>query len=221
MTSLRLEPWAEQRERWPDHGRHILAQFDDETIVVYQAYRPEIARYVVEHQRFGGPWSVDRMTWIKPNFLWMMYRCGWATKAGQEHVLAIWLPREVFEREILAAAVHSSFVSETYGSREDWQHAVKASDVRLQWDPDHGPCGGKEERRAIQLGLRRAATRRFADEWVLRIEDVTTLVAQQREHLGELARLRTPSERVLPVSDPAVRSRLGLSSPRAARSQPL
>lgn len=130
--------WAEQRAQWPTEGRHILAQYDDETIVVYQAYRPEIANYVVEHQRFGGPWSLERMTWIKPNFLWMMYRCGWATKAGQERVLALWLPRDVFEREILGAAVHSSFVPEVHGTREDWQRAVKTSDVRLQWDPDHG-----------------------------------------------------------------------------------
>jgi hypothetical protein len=37
------------------------------------------------------------MTWIKPSFLWMMYRCGWATKPGQERVLAIQITREGFE----------------------------------------------------------------------------------------------------------------------------
>jgi hypothetical protein len=29
------------------------------------------------------------MTWIKPSFLWMMYRCGWGAKEGQESVLVV------------------------------------------------------------------------------------------------------------------------------------
>jgi len=214
-TSLRWAPWREQQAAWPAEGRHILAQHDDAHVVVYQAYRPEIAEHVVRHQRFGGPWSLDRMTWIKPNFLWMMYRCGWATKPGQEHVLAIWLPRRAFEEEILARAVHSSYVAETYGSRDAWQQAVKTSDVRLQWDPDHGPRGNALDRRAIQLGLRGAATRAFAGEWVQRIEDVTPLVRAQREHLHDLDRLQTPVERVLAVASPTTRVRLGLDHSHA------
>ncbi|WP_141653813.1 DUF4291 family protein, partial [Erwinia billingiae] len=26
------------------------------------------------------PFSMTRMTWIKPSFLWMMYRSGWGMK---------------------------------------------------------------------------------------------------------------------------------------------
>lgn len=211
-SSIAIASWREQQPTWPAKGRHILAHHDDDHVVVYQAYRPEIAEHVVRHQRFGGPWSLDRMTWIKPNFLWMMYRCGWATKPGQEHVLAVWLPRDVFEQEILARAVHSSYSAEPYGTREAWEQAVERSDVRLQWDPDHGPAGNALERRAIQLGLRGAATRAFASEWVRRIEDVTPFVREQREHLRSLERLQTPLERVLEVRDPATRSWLGLSS---------
>ncbi|HEY9391471.1 MAG TPA: DUF4291 family protein [Mycobacteriales bacterium] len=44
------------------------------TVVVYQAYRPEIAEHGVRYQRFDGPFSLDRMRWVKPGFLWMMYR---------------------------------------------------------------------------------------------------------------------------------------------------
>ncbi len=36
------------------------------------------------------------MTWIKPSFLWMMYRCGWAAKPGQERVLAVRITHEGF-----------------------------------------------------------------------------------------------------------------------------
>src|SRR5689334_15253432 len=104
MSGLRLESFQAQSARWPAAGRHVLAQFDDETVVVYQAYRPSIGQFAAEHGHFrGGGFSLDRMSWIKPNFLWMMYRCGWAQKDGQAVVLAVWLARSAFD-EILAQA---------------------------------------------------------------------------------------------------------------------
>src|SRR5215475_10258164 len=113
---LNVVPYLEQLDRWPKFGRHILAQFDDEAVVVYQAYRPQIGRFAAEHGYFGGAFSLDRMSWIKPNFLWMMYRSGWGTKEGQEIILAIWLRRSAFAA-ILKEAVHSTFVSEVYPSQ--------------------------------------------------------------------------------------------------------
>ena len=58
-------------------------------LTVYQAYPPEIADAAVAAGRFVPPFKRERMTWIKPSFRWMMYRCGWATKPGQERVLAV------------------------------------------------------------------------------------------------------------------------------------
>src|SRR5262245_57165018 len=99
---LHTEAHAVQKARWPARGRHIMAQFDDETVVVYQAYRPEIGHWAAKHGHFGGPhFSLSRMSWVKPNFLWMMYRCGWASTESQEVVLAVWLKRSAFD-EILA-----------------------------------------------------------------------------------------------------------------------
>src|SRR4051812_10291895 len=100
---LQLEPYEAQRRRWPSAGRHILAHYDEATVVVYQAFSIAIGEFAVQHQRFGGPFSFGRMSWIKPNFLWMMYRCGWATKENQEMVLAIRLGRPGFD-EILRRA---------------------------------------------------------------------------------------------------------------------
>lgn len=155
--NLVTEPYHLQKTRWPQQGRHILAQFDADTIVVYQAYRPAIGRFAAEHQRFGGPFSLERMSWIKPNFLWMQYRSGWGTKKDQEVTLAVRLRRDAFDT-ILAEAIHSTHVPEVYGERAAWEQLGKRSDVRLQWDPDHGPSGDKQERRAI-LGRRSPATR--------------------------------------------------------------
>ena len=44
------------------------------------------------------------MSWIKTNFLWMMYRSGWASKRNQEKVFAVRISRKGFE-EILSKAL--------------------------------------------------------------------------------------------------------------------
>jgi hypothetical protein len=212
FMTLRTEPYLTQLARWPASGRHILAHFDADTVVVYQAYRPAIGQFAAEHGRFGGEFRLDRMSWIKPNFLWMMYRSGWGTKEDQEVTLAVWLKRSAFDA-ILAAAVHSTFVPEVYADHAAWQKAVSSSDVRLQWDPDHDPSGKPVERRAIQLGLRGDALARYAGEWIVRIEDISPFVAQQRPYANRAAseRLLVPSDEVYPVADTDVVRRLGIS----------
>lgn len=209
-TRLRLAPYLEQRPHWPQSGRHIMAQSDADAVVVYQAYRPEIGHYTAQHGRFGGGWSLDRMSWIKPNFLWMMYRCGWATKDGQEVVLALWLRRSGFE-QILASAVASSHDPRVHATAAEWKRAGNRTDVRLQWDPDHAPGGAPEQRRAIQLGLRGEALRRFSSEWLLHVEDITPIVAAMRPHARHpFNNLVTPEEHTYPVTDPATARALGL-----------
>ena len=212
--NLRTERYLDQLQRWPTAGQHILAQFDPESVVVYQAYRPAIGRHAVEHQRFGGEFSLNRMTWIKPNFLWMMYRSGWGTKEGQEVTLAIRLRRDGFE-EILRRAVHSSYLPETYPSPEDWKARLSASPVRLQWDPDHDPLGGKQERRAIQLGLSGEIARHYAHDWIISIEDLSPFVAEQRANamVNSFADLITPREEVYPVDDAKAAVRIGIEHP--------
>ncbi|WP_407540429.1 DUF4291 domain-containing protein [Deinococcus radiomollis] len=190
---LAVSPYLEQTRRWPGSGPHLLAQYDAETIVVYQAYRPAIGHYAAAHGRFGGEYSFGRMSWIKPNFLWMMFRSGWGTKPDQEVTLALRLKRNGFE-ELLATAVASSFGASGCGTREEWKAALECSDVRLQWDPDHDPAGRPLERRAIQLGLRGQTLRRLNDEWIVEIEDVSGFVAEQRQHLQDLEKLWTPTE---------------------------
>lgn len=194
-STLETELWRDQSPLWPTEGRHILAHHDLDSVVVYQAYRPEIAAFAVENQRFGGPWSFNRMSWIKPNFLWMMYRCGWASKPGQERVLALWLKRAAFERILSLAMNAKAPAGETTAS---WREKLSSSEVRLQWDPDHDPHGEKCPRRAIQLGLRGQTLRSFSQDWLLQVRDITPFVHAQVDHVaaGRLDLLETPRERV-------------------------
>src|SRR5262245_44503815 len=171
--NLITESYQAQVARWPPAGRHILAQFDNDGIVVYQAYRPAIGRFAAEHGYFGGEFSFSRMSWIKPNFLWMMYRCGWGTKPDQEVVLAVRLRRAGFDA-LLAQAVPSRFDPVLYTTPQEFRTALDRSFVRLQWDPDHDPSGAPLERRAIQLGVRGEVLHRYAREWILDIQDISS-----------------------------------------------
>ena len=124
--------------------------------------------------------------------------------------LAIRLRRDAFD-EILRLAVHSSFDPDAYKTHESWQRAVSGSDVRLQWDPDHGPSGSPLERRAIQLGLRGEVLSKYAREWLLDVQDISGFVREQRANAAApYERLVTPREDVYPVADPEVAARLGL-----------
>lgn len=211
---LVTESYLEQVARWPASGRHILAQFDAASVLVYQAYQPRIGRFAAAHGSLGGDdFSLQRMSWIKPNFLWMMYRSGWGTRVGQEITLAVRLRRAAFDA-ILAAAVHSTYTPEVYAHEDVWREAVARSEVRLQWDPDHDPAGAPVMRRAIQLGVRGTMLRHYATDWILEIEDISAFVAEQRSHAHlPFTPLLTPSERRYPVVDPAVAARLGVAPP--------
>ncbi len=195
---LVAEPYLTQVDRLPKVGNHILAQFDESSIVVYQAYRSAIGKFAATQGYFGGEFSFERMSWIKPNFLWMMYRAGWASKAHQQHILAIEISLEHF-RQIYQQAVNSSYLPQVYPTQADWKAALETSNVRMQWDPDHAPKGAKLARRAVQLGLRGSTLLQFATDWIVSIEDITPFVRQQAHHIhnNQLQYLEVIKEQVI------------------------
>ncbi len=200
---LITEAYTAQLKRWPATGRHILAQYTRDYVIVYQAYRPAIGAYAARNNKFGGEFSFDRMSWIKPNFLWMMYRSGWGTKSGQEVTLAIALKRSYFEKMLMSAFPSSNILGLP---RSEWDEKVASTNVRLQWDPDHDPFGEKQQRKAIQLGLRKEFLLPFGGEGILEIKDISPFVTEQRKLLEEkgITALQTPSESVYEV-DEAIR----------------
>ena len=114
-----------------NHDREIRAIYNDATIRVYQAYSAEIALPALEARRFVSPFKLDRMTWIKPSFNWMMYRCGYGAKSDQEVVLAIDIRRDGFEWA-LKNSVPSHFLG-TDLSEADWRAQLALKPVRVQW----------------------------------------------------------------------------------------
>lgn len=168
--------------RKEEEERNIYAVFNDKTIRVYQAYNNEIADEALKLGKFGSKFSLSRMTWIKPSFLWMMYRSGWATKQGQERILAIDLKREGFD-EIVKNSVLSSFREISDLSKEEWKNKLDKSEVRCQWDPDRDIYGNPIGRRAIQLGIKGETVKKYVNEWIVNITDITEEVIEMREKI--------------------------------------
>ncbi len=177
--------------------KQVRARFDRNTITVYQAFSPLIAEAALKAGTFVTPFSFQRMTWIKPSFLWMMERSGWASKSGQERVLAVKIRRSGWE-EALANAV---LTAPTRGQgSEEWREDLERSPIRVQWDPERNLHGGKTSQRSIQIGICREWSHRYAEQWVVDLEDITSLVrkiADKRRNGDWKA-----AERALPVEKP-------------------
>lgn len=196
----------------PKAGRCILGQQTNDKILVYQAYNNAIADYALQYQFFGGNgFSYSRMSWIKPNFLWMMYRCGWASKVNQERVLGIWIKKTDFDL-ILSHSVFSSFDSSIYHSHEDWKQALEMKPVRLQWDPDHDIHGEKQDRKAIQLGIKGDLLQKYGKEMPCSIIDITAFVKDQKDIIEskKVDQLEVPKETVYIPENAQIRKQIGL-----------
>ncbi|MEM9547406.1 MAG: DUF4291 domain-containing protein [Bacteroidota bacterium] len=198
----------------PIEGRHILGQQTEEQILVYQAFNPAIADFAIEHQYFGGnAYSYSRMSWIKPNFLWMMYRCGWAEKTNQERVLGIWIQKTDFDR-ILSQSTFSSFKPDIYEDYDTWKETLETHPVRLQWDPDHDIYGLKQNRKAIQLGIKSDLLKVFGKDMICNIIDVTDFVKQQKHYIysKQLDKLCIPEEEIYIPTEENIQRQIGLIS---------
>jgi hypothetical protein len=155
------------------NNRVIRATYDRNTITVYQAYNNAIAKTAVQNQTFtSSPFKKERMTWIKPSFLWMMYRSGWATKENQEHILAIRIKREGFEWALENSCL-SHFDSSVHSSYEAWKVEIKKNPVRIQWDPEKDILLQSLPFRSIQIGLSGLAVEKYITNWIVHIDDIT------------------------------------------------
>ena len=183
--------------------REIRALFDKDSITVYQAFNPEIAHSAVANQRFTHPtFKIERMTWIKPSFLWMMYRSGWGEKKNQECILAIKIKRSGFEWALENSCL-SHYDSSVYSSYEDWKHQLVNSPIRIQWDPEKDIHSQPLSYRSIQIGLSGVAVEKYIADWICGIDDITDKCKEIHQHIigGEIMKAKgmLPCEQTYPL----------------------
>jgi hypothetical protein len=182
----------------------VRAAHDDDSLVVYQAYPSTIADPALAAGTFVSPFKRDRMTWIKPSFLWMMYRCGWASKPGQERVLAVTITRAGLHWALEHACL-SDYDAAVHESHEAWEERRRVSPVRVQWDPERSLTLERLDHRSIQIGLRGEAVERYVADWIVGLQDVTPLVHEIGAFVeqGELEAARWLLPQETPLALPA------------------
>ena len=182
--------------------QEIRAVYDAKTITVYQAYNISIALPAIKNNRFEKPFSFQRMTWIKPSYLWLMERSNWATKPNQEYILGIKIKRNCWEKA-LYLGVLTDPDKDIYRSRLEWEEKFKDAKVHIQWDPERTLKGEKLQQRTIQVGISRFLIEEFNYEWIEEIQDMTPLTKRinQLKMQGKYveAKRLLPSEKVYNV----------------------
>jgi len=181
----------------------IRADYDRDTVTIYQAFSDAIANAALAAGRFVSPFSFHRMTWIKPSFLWLMHRSNWGQKSGQTRVLAVRVRRAGWEKA-LSMGVLTTFVPGVFASPDEWAERFATAQVHVQWDPERTLRGAATSDGSIQVGLSRHVIREYTDEWVVRIEDYTPRVrkiyALLQSGRADQAKRHLPPERMCPVS---------------------
>jgi hypothetical protein len=181
-------------------------------VVVYQAFPEAIAKATLAAGRFVAPFSFERMSWIKPSFLWLMSRSNWGRKSGQEHTLAIRIRHDALT-EALSLGVLTHFEPRAHVAYDKWEQQFSVAPVHIQWDPERSLSGATLNWDTLQIGLGRGTVRRYADDWVVSIADMTERVrrihALLREGRSDQAKRLLPPERVYPIQE-SLRTRLGM-----------
>jgi len=191
--------------------RQILAAYDSEGIFIYQAFKPSITEEALRKGTFGKGFNLERMTWIKPSFGWVLYRSGYATKHRQESILKIKLTHQGFQ-EIVKQPIPTSFDRDIFESERDWKISLDNSEVRYQWDPDRDLSLRRLEHRALQLGIRGSVVQDYVNNWILEIEEVTQLAREIKDAVKNKSKQlpEVPEEKVYQVNE-EIQKTLGIN----------
>jgi hypothetical protein len=180
----------------------IRADYDNQSIIMYQAYPKAIALLALTNNHFVAPFSFNRMTWIKPSFLWLMERSNWGLKSGQEMILRVRITRQGWE-EALSHAVLTSYHPQVYRHYDEWRTLFEHALVHVQWDPEKTLRGKSLAINSIQVGLSRHIIEKYVSDWTVDIQDATPLVRKIYKLLqaGQETKARDflPKEHVYPL----------------------
>ena len=94
-------------------------------------------------------------------------------------------------------SVLSSFREVSDLSKEKWKEKLENSEVRCQWDPDRNIYGNPIGRRAIQLGIKGEMVKKYTNDWIVNITDITDKVIEMRNSIqnGTFSESMLPQEK--------------------------
>ncbi|MFC4898236.1 DUF4291 family protein [Streptosporangium amethystogenes subsp. fukuiense] len=118
--------------------------------------------------------------------------------------LAIEIIREGFEWALRHSCL-SHYERGLHLDQATWKRQLKHAPARVQWDPERDLRLQPLTYRSLQLGLSGEGARRYVDEWIIAITDVTPLAREihtlMRNDESDTAVRLLPEERPYPAGD--------------------
>ena len=154
--------------------RLVYADFDEDGVYVYQAFRPKTVQIAVEKGTFGKGFTFERTSWIKPSFGWVLRRTKYGSKNRMQVIAKIKLGHDSF-LDLLSQSVDAHCNPDFFENEDSWTRAINTSDVIHQWDPERDIIGRRLDRQAIQIGIRGKVIRNYVSDYITGVEDVSKL----------------------------------------------
>ena len=92
--------------------------------------------------------------------------------------------REAFDY-LVKNAVLSTYQEQIHIDYPEWKEQIRRSEIRCQWDPERDIFGNPLEYRTIQLGLREKAVRKYVEEWIIHITDISDYVCELKDMIAK------------------------------------
>jgi len=165
-------------------SKNIFATYSKEYVTIYQAFGNNIADELLLYGKFGPSFSLNRTSWIKTSFLWMMHRSEWGTKINQERIFSIQLTKEGFDN-ILSQAVLTKFKPKIHGANSEWKKKFNTTNVLCQLDPDRDIYGRENQRKAVQLGLKNEILDMYVNDFIVDFVEITYDVRKYKKMISE------------------------------------
>jgi hypothetical protein len=173
-------------------ARALIASFDAESVVAYQAFPEALGAEIVARRGLGGGWRFDRHTRLQTSWRFVADRYAFGDRLHRSRILAIHVSRAGFDA-LVTAALTAEWDPALYKTSGAWRLATRFAPVLVEWIDEtprfvvHGPL-----------------VRQLATEWVVDLRDVSAEFRALRD--GEA---RAPQEADYPVP-PDVAARIGL-----------
>lgn len=176
----------------PQKGRHLLAWYDDNEVLVYI---PHVGEYYDEI-------TISRPVWIILSFSWMMHDAKWMESPHYHTIECMTIQRFAFE-DMLLKAFPADFPNKLFESEAEWKKERAGAVVQYRWRPDYTPDGKQLEREALMLGIHSRTWMQYViKNQVLTYNDIDEALFMQKEHSQPpYDLLVVPDERIYPIDD--------------------
>ncbi|CAI7610962.1 unnamed protein product [Penicillium glandicola] len=152
--------------------RKIKAIYDANAITVYLLCTPKEADRAIRDNSFTHL-SNQKQVWIQPSFIWSTVRSGFGQKMK---VMRLDIAKEGFLWALEHSCLATFQSNPVHPTKKDWEEQRKKALFTAQWDADLDLDGRALQYDCLRLGFTGEMFVRYAQDWVVNIQDMSKQV---------------------------------------------